>query len=527
VPCVVFEDEHLLVVNKPPGMNTHAPAVYAGEGLYEWLREREARWAGLAIIQRLDKETSGVMVFSKTAEANRSLSKQFEARHVRKKYVFLTDRRVERREFAIKSSLVRAGERYVSRPVHAGGALAETRFRFLRRESQGFLWEAEPLTGRTHQIRVHAAESGMPIKGDGLYGGAEGARVFLHAAEITFRHPTTGEEVKFGVKADFESEPGWQLREALIDREANDAYRLIHGASDGREGWYVDRFGEFLLSQVDGDMTADRLRELRGLTRQECAGIYHKQLERRLAGKSREESAPRLMDGRAAPDEFVVKENGLKFEIRFGEGYSVGIFLDQRDNRRRLLTGHIGADFTLAGDQGESMRVLNTFAYTCAFSICAARAGAKVTSLDLSKKYLDWGRRNFALNDLDASGHDFIYGDVFDWMSRLAKKGRRFDVILIDPPTFSRSKEFGVFKAEKDYGKLIQKALPLLNTNGVLFCSSNASEWRPESFLMEIRQAIGKSGRGIRQEKYYPQPPDFPISREEPGYLKTVWLRVK
>jgi 23S rRNA (cytosine1962-C5)-methyltransferase len=524
VPCVIFEDEHLLVVNKPAGMNTHAPAPYAGEGLYEWLRDREARWARLAIIQRLDKETSGVMVFSKTVEANRSLSTQFEGRHVSKKYVFLTEQRVQRRQFAVKSSVLRVGERYVSRPVHAGGGMAETRFRLLRREAVGFLWEAEPLTGRTHQIRVHAAENGIPIKGDVLYGGSQGPRVFLHAAELKIGHPVTGEEMTFAAQADFESDPGRQIREALIHREDNDAYRLIHGASDDRGGWYVDRFGEFLLSQADADITPEQKRELQGVER---AGVYHKRLERRLGGKSREESVPQWVQGRAAPETFVVRENGLNFEISFGEGYSVGIFLDQRDNRRRLVTGHIGAEFPLFPDAGAGREILNTFAYTCAFSVCAARAAARVTSLDLSKKYLEWGKRNFELNGLEPREHDFIYGDVFDWLPRLAKKGRRFDVILIDPPTFSRSKEFGAFRVEKDFGKLIEKALPLLKANGVLFCSSNASEWRPESFLTEVRRAVGKSGRQIQQEKYFPQPPDFPISREEPGYLKTVWLRVK
>ncbi len=93
LPLVLFEDEHLLVVNKPPGINTHAPAPFAGEGIYDWLRHRELRWADLAIIHRLDKDTSGVMVFAKTTLANRSLTEQFTNRTVRKTYVLLTDRR--------------------------------------------------------------------------------------------------------------------------------------------------------------------------------------------------------------------------------------------------------------------------------------------------------------------------------------------------------------------------------------------------------------------------------------------------
>ena len=86
VPCVIFEDDHLLAVNKPAGMNTHAPGPYAGEGIYDWLRHREPHWARLAIIHRLDKETSGVLVFPKTELASRSLTEQFTRGTVKKNY---------------------------------------------------------------------------------------------------------------------------------------------------------------------------------------------------------------------------------------------------------------------------------------------------------------------------------------------------------------------------------------------------------------------------------------------------------
>src|ERR1700744_118259 len=190
-PCVIFEDEHLLAVNKPAGWNTHAPGPYAGEGIYDWLRHREPRWASLAIIHRLDKETSGVLVFGKTPLANRSLTEQFTERRVHKQYVLLTDREVPEREFTVKTTLLRVGEKYASRP---GGDVAETRFargELKNKNEKLRMVTASPLTGRTHQIRVHAAESGFPILGDTLYGGTPVARVFLHAAEITFHHPAT------------------------------------------------------------------------------------------------------------------------------------------------------------------------------------------------------------------------------------------------------------------------------------------------------------------------------------------------
>ena len=116
---------------------------------------------------------------------------------------------------------------------------------------------------------------------------------------------------------------------------------------------------------------------------------------------------------------------------------------------------------------------------------------------------------------------------MFDWLRRLAKRQRLFEVILLDPPTFSQSKVSGVFRAEKDYGKLVLAALPLLIRGGVLFASTNAADWAPEAFLAEVKAAIHSAGRRIIQEHYVPQPPDFPISRAEPAYLKTVWLRVE
>ena len=262
-------------------------------------------------------------------------------------------------------------------------------------------------------------------------------------------------------------------------------------------------------------------------------GAYHKILKRHLRRAAPAEASPQLVLGDAALERFTMRENGVPFELSFAEGYSVGLFLDQRDNRRRLLTGHVAAGFPLLASSPQSpmadrqWQILNTFAYTCGFSVCAAKAGARTTSLDLSKKCLDWGKQNFALNQLDPAGHDFIYGDAFDWLRRLAKKQRLYDVILLDPPTFSQSKGSGVFRADKDYGRLVTAALPLLRPGGVLFASTNAADWPPEEFLTAVTEAIHGAKRQVLQQHYVPQPPDFPISRAEPAYLKTVWVRVK
>ena len=526
-PCVLFEDEHLLAVNKPAGLNTHAPAPYAGDGIYDWLRHREPRWAKLAIIHRLDKETSGVLVFGKTPEANRSLTRQFTERSVRKRYVLLTDRPVKPAGETAVSALVRAGDKYVSRTPQSAFEIAETHFRVLAASPGRAILEARPVTGRTHQIRVHAAERGFPILGDTLYGGTPAARLYLHSEELAFRHPSTQAEITIHAPVDFEADARQMLRPAVIDPCDTNAHRLIHGAADGWPGWFVERFGEFLLSQSAKPLSDVQRKTLAEWSRRFASrGVYHKALRRDVRRTSNAENSPQLIAGEAAPDAFVIRENGAQFEIRFGEGYSVGLFLDQRENRRRLLTRHIAAGFPLGILPAQPIEVLNTFAYTCGFSVCAARGGARVTSLDLSRKYLEWGRQNFLLNGLPPDDHEFIFGDVSDWARRLAKKQRAFDVILLDPPTFSRTKQFGAFQVEKHLGPLVKECLPLLRANGILFASSNAASWPPDAFLVAVRASARAMGRKIVREHFVPQPGDFPISREEPAYLKSVWMQI-
>ena len=587
VPCVILEDEHLLAVHKPAGWNTHAPSPHAGEGIYDWLKHREPRWSALAILHRLDKDTSGVLVFGKTPLANRSLTEQFTRREIRKTYLLLTDREIPTREFTAKSTLLRMGEKYASRP---GGEPAETRFVPLH-ESCGATprwsgaaprgsWQAlraEPLTGRTHQIRVHAAEHGFPILGDTLYGGTAAGRVFLHAAELTFRHPATQSPVRLAAPVDFAAEPRLALRAAVIEPEATNAFRLIHGDGDGWDGWYVDKLGGFLLSQSETPLSARQWEELARLAGKFASrGAYHKLLSRQVRRSTTAEASPQLVWGEPAPAAFEILENGVRYELSFSEGYSVGLFLDQRDNRRRLLTGHVAANFELPIAGGTPVRhsteegkpgtapaspgkfstgdrrlpseqhatgpaaggrrsaignrkseILNVFAYTCGFSVCAAQAGARVTSVDLSKKYLEWGRRNFARNGLDPAAHDFIYGDAFDWLRRLAKQGRAFDGVVLDPPTFSQSKQQGVFRVEKNFGELAAAALRVLRPGGVLLAAANTAGWPAEEFVASVESSVRNGKRRIVNRHYVPQPPDFPGCRAEPAHLKTLWLQIE
>ena len=523
---ILYEDAHLLVVNKPAGLNTHAPAPYAGEGLYDWLRHREPRWADLSILHRLDKETSGVLVFGKTTLANRSLAHQFETHTIKKVYVFVTDRPVPVHPdtLDVVSGIARLGAKYVVRPPSPQAPRAETRFRLLRHAPERTSLEAQPVTGRTHQIRVHASASGFPILGDTLYEGTVWPRICLHAQALTLAHPESQQPITFAVDPDFETDPRLLLRQLLIDGVETTAYRIIHGAADDEPHWYVDRLGDHLLTQSESKAEPPRLTTL--LNTMGSQSVYHKHLDRQPGRVQPAQASPKRSQGIDAPDRFFVLENRMQFELSFQEGYSVGLFLDQRDNRRRFLTNHVAAGFPLFPQGPAGAEVLNTFAYTCTFSVCAAASGSRTLSLDLSRKYLSWGQRNFAHNKLDPNAHEFVYGDVFDWLKRFAKKQRRFDAIILDPPTFSQSKTSGVFRAESDYGKLLELAAPLLKKNATLLASTNAAGLTPEKFVALAQHTLGACRRPILSQHYVPQPFDFPITRAEPGHLKTLWLRV-
>jgi len=528
VPCVLFEDDHILVVNKPPGWNTHAPSPYAGEGIYDWLRNRAPRWSNLSIIHRLDKETSGILIFGKTRLANCSLTAQFEKRTVLKKYLFLSDRPGPQSSLLVRTAIVREGARFVCRPVGDRTQVAETRFRSLGSVGRFSLVQAEPLTGKTHQVRVHAAHAGFPVLGDKLYGGGRAPRVCLHATSLTLHHPETGARLCFKSEPDWDTEPALALRTAMIDPNQTNAFRVIHGASDNYPGWFVDKLGAFLFSQKELPLSQTERHKLEALSTQfKCRGVYHQQLLKHTQSPDRSSVSAAVVAGHGAENrETHIRENSVSYLLRFGTGCSVGLFLDQRDNRRRILRNHVTADFPVFERPPAEMNVLNLFAYTCAFSVCAALTGAHTVSVDLSRKHLEWGQTNFRLNGLDARQHEFMVGDAFDWLRRLRRKQRKFDLVLIDPPTFSTSKTSGVFRVERDFGRLVLETIPLIADGGVLFASCNAVGYEPQRFVQDVLGTIRQSQAECLKTHYAPQPPDFPTTSAQPAHLKSLWVRI-
>ena len=218
--------------------------------------------------------------------------------------------------------------------------------------------------------------------------------------------------------------PGWIDASLFRDfqAEGTDAHRLC----TVEEGW-VERFGHDILISFKRVLIRERLiQELKDWAN----GIsfkFDRIFARFVPRKSEQRDPPRLMCGNASENlQTIATERHLKFGIDFGAGFSVGLFPDQRENRS--FVRHIAP-----------MRLLNCFAYTCSFSVSAAYVGATTLNIDLSKKSLARGRENFALNSLPTMDHRFIADDVMTVLPRLARKGEKFDVIILDPPTFSRS----------------------------------------------------------------------------------------
>ncbi len=199
---IIYEDEHIVVVEKPAGLAVHSGAGREGEPtLVSSLLAQGVSLAGgggdrVGVVHRLDADTSGVMVLAKTEEAYRSLVGQFQRRGVKKEYLALVEGEVEPEKGVIEGPIGRDPHRPRWMGIVEGGKEAITEFEVLRRGKGRTLLLVRPLTGRTHQIRVHLSSIGHPVVGDPLYGRGEG-RLMLHAWRLSFRHPRSGEMLSF------------------------------------------------------------------------------------------------------------------------------------------------------------------------------------------------------------------------------------------------------------------------------------------------------------------------------------------
>jgi 23S rRNA (cytosine1962-C5)-methyltransferase len=297
---------------------------------------------------------------------------------------------------------------------------------------------------------------------------------------------------------------GW-IEEPLLrdfEGERTDAHRLC----TANDGW-VERFGRDILISYQKTAARDRLMLELGLWTKNVNFQFSRIFERLLPKQNEARQAPRLLFGNSAENlRTVAMERKLKFGIDFGAGYSVGLFLDQRENRSYAR-------------EATPRRLLNCFAYTCSFSVVVAAAGAQTLNVDLSKNALARGRENFALNGLPTNGHRFIADDVRRVLQRTARRGEKFDMIILDPPTFARAPRGKAFRIESDFEELLLLTLQIAERDARILLSTNCATLHERALKGMARHCLTKVHRaGILHRQ--PRPVDFPAG----SGASTVWI---
>ena len=300
----------------------------------------------------------------------------------------------------------------------------------------------------------------------------------------------------------------WELR-APIRAGATSGYRWVYGESDGLPGIVVDLYDRFavILSYVESvealvPWVAEALHAHTGLQ-----GI----LWRSPGGESL-----RSVWGRLPPPDLVVEEHGLLYHADLAAGQKSGLYFDQRDNRLTF------------GSWCRDQEVLDCFCYVGGFSLHAVRGGAsRVTACDAAGAALEAARRNFALNGFDPGPHEFVTRDCFELLKEFNDSGRRFDVVILDPPSFARDRK-SRRSAERAYIRLNRLALGCVRSGGLLASASCTSQISPQAFRQALAEAARRANRRLitvheaGQAVDHPVPAHFPEAR----YLKFVVSRV-
>ncbi|WP_210364254.1 class I SAM-dependent rRNA methyltransferase [Bacillus sp. REN3] len=304
-------------------------------------------------------------------------------------------------------------------------------------------------------------------------------------------------------------------RELFFNSPDTNCFRIVNGEGDGLGGLTIEYFdGYYLINWYSKGIYRFReyiINALKELV--EFKAIYQKK-RFDISGKYIEEDD--FVAGERGTFPIIVKENGVSFAVYLNEGAMVGVFLDQRDVRKTIRDAY-----------AEGKNVLNTFSYTGAFSVFAAVGGAvKTTSVDLANRSLNKTIEQFSLNGLDHDSQDIIVEDVFHYFKFAVKKQLTFDLVILDPPSFARSKKL-VFSAEKDYKNLLKEAISITEDEGIIVASTNSSSFNMKKFKSFIDQAFKETNRKYQLVEEFSLPKDFKTIKEFPegNYLKVVFIK--
>ncbi|MDT3492861.1 class I SAM-dependent rRNA methyltransferase [Bacillus toyonensis] len=311
-----------------------------------------------------------------------------------------------------------------------------------------------------------------------------------------------------------------KIKSALHKRKqfykANDttAFRVLNGEGDGLGGLIIDYYdGYYVVSWYSEGIYTFRDEIIAALQKvANFKGIYEK---KRFDTKGKYIEGDDFVAGERGEFPLIVKENGVNFAVYLNDGAMVGVFLDQRNVRKQIRDTYA---------QGRT--VLNMFSYTGAFSVFAALGGAsKTTSVDLANRSLGKTIEQFSVNEVDYEAQDIIVEDVFLYFKYAAKKNMKFDMVVLDPPSFARSKKY-TFSAAKDYKNLLKETISITENNGIIVASTNCSAFDMKKFKGFIDTAFKEMNGKYKILEEHSLPEDFRTIDQfkEGDYLKVVFI---
>lgn len=306
-------------------------------------------------------------------------------------------------------------------------------------------------------------------------------------------------------------------RQPYFDDPATTAFRVVNGEGDGFGGLTIDYYGGYYLlswySEGIYTFKEDIIAALQNVV--EFKGIYEK---KRFDTKGQYIEDDDFVAGERGEFPLIVKENGMNYAVYLNDGAMTGIFLDQRDVRR-----------TIRDTYAKGKTVLNTFSYTGAFSVAAALGGAaKTTSVDLAKRSSSKTIEQFSVNGIDYEQQDILVMDVFNYFKYAKRKELKFDMVILDPPSFARSKKY-TFSTSKDYTNLMREAIAITEKNGIIVASTNSASFGMKKFKGFIDKAFKEEGKKYGIVEEFTLPADFRVQKEfkEGDYLKVLFIKLK
>jgi 23S rRNA (cytosine1962-C5)-methyltransferase len=308
------------------------------------------------------------------------------------------------------------------------------------------------------------------------------------------------------------------LRKDLV--RGTNAWRAVHGEGDGLPGVVADRYDRWVVVKLySAGLTPHRADIVEALRAEVdgIAGVYGRdEIPRDDVEDDEGAPAGRVLWGGEPPERIAVDEHGMALLVDVRRGQKTGHFLDQRENRRMVRD--------LAAGRGDA---LNLFSFTGGFSVAAALGGARhVVSVDVDRDAVALARENFRANGLDPADHAFAAEDAFELLARYRREGRRFDLVVCDPPAFAKSQR-AVDAALAGYASLNRAALAVLAPGGLLVTASCSARVSAEQFADAVKEAAFKARVDLQLVRETRQPPDHPVTLQfrEGRYLKALVLR--